>query len=372
MYHRKNLLTGEKLDKLQSLVDAGKLDWGIAKVDHNDERWEQHFSLLLDFRKSHGHCNVPERYTLPGNGENSSEKVYLGKWLERQRLKLRTNTMRPDRLTQLTALISEGALSSGAAKDDDVRWNQCYQALLEFGRIFKHCNVPYKCDVEVEWGESNDGTCVVKSLRVKKAASAEGGDGKNSTGDISGELPGSAIDSSIADGTVGNTAGGNENAVRNQCDNGGEQHHTGGSSSSKRLLADDSASAVEKSLYGYDDVPTSEGESDSESVDSDRVFVAAVEHNPQLSTGVNETAAIAGSQSTTTSAGTGSNQSSTSEGGSWSLIRLGKWLSGQRYLCHKKQHAKHNRRVLLQSLVDKGLLRWGEVYLDKTIKWESS
>ena len=43
--------------------------------------WEKMFAALVEFKKVHGHCNVPQK----SRGHKSLEQKRLGKWVNSQR-----------------------------------------------------------------------------------------------------------------------------------------------------------------------------------------------------------------------------------------------------------------------------------------------
>ncbi len=65
---------------------------GFAWAFRDPFSWEQMFSLLEDFKKVHGHCNIPQ---------NWRENKQLGKWVNTQRTHFKRGKLRADRLRQL-------------------------------------------------------------------------------------------------------------------------------------------------------------------------------------------------------------------------------------------------------------------------------
>ena len=57
--------------------------------------WEKMFAALVEFKKVHGHCNVPQK-----SGENKR----LGKWVNTQRTHYKRRTLRHDRKQQLDSI----------------------------------------------------------------------------------------------------------------------------------------------------------------------------------------------------------------------------------------------------------------------------
>ncbi len=96
------------------------------------ENWTEKFEELMEFRASHGHCNVPNFFP---------ENITLAQWVKRQRyqykLKLenKRSTMSDERAQALEDLgfvwDSHGAI-----------WDERYQELLDYKTMKGHCNVP--------------------------------------------------------------------------------------------------------------------------------------------------------------------------------------------------------------------------------------
>jgi hypothetical protein len=62
--------------------------------------WEKMFAALVEFKKIHGHCNVPQK----SHGHTSLEQKRLGKWVNSQRTHYYRRKMRPDRQRQLESI----------------------------------------------------------------------------------------------------------------------------------------------------------------------------------------------------------------------------------------------------------------------------
>jgi hypothetical protein len=138
--HRKGQLRPDKLQRLQSLVDAGKMDWGEGKSTADETRWNSMFDLLLKYCESNGHCNVPERYI---HTTESGESIKLGRWLDRQRGHMKRKKIRGDRMLKLQQLVDQGLLFGDAIEEDDRKWQRFYDALCGYGLEHGNCNVPH-------------------------------------------------------------------------------------------------------------------------------------------------------------------------------------------------------------------------------------
>jgi hypothetical protein len=112
-------------------------EWKISRVTSraNVTAWEVHLSDLADYRKIHGHSNVPSSY-----GEN----IKLAGWVLTQRTQYRlylegkTSHMTPSRFQDLESLGFEWDSNSAT-------WEVHLSELADFRKIHGHCNVPHKC-----------------------------------------------------------------------------------------------------------------------------------------------------------------------------------------------------------------------------------
>jgi len=102
---RDTTLTQKRKDKLQALVDTGRLLWNM-QVSPVMETWDRNYELLLEYGKREGTYNVPSRWKeiLP-----TGEVVNLGMWLIAQR-SVRHTTLTQKRKNKLQALVNTGML----------------------------------------------------------------------------------------------------------------------------------------------------------------------------------------------------------------------------------------------------------------------
>jgi hypothetical protein len=97
--------------------------------------WEDHVSELADYRKIHGHCNVPHNY--------SKNKSKLSNWVASQRklynmhIKGKSTSMTDSRIQELESLGFEWKASSPA-------WGDRLSELADYRKIHGHCNVPQR------------------------------------------------------------------------------------------------------------------------------------------------------------------------------------------------------------------------------------
>jgi len=134
LYNRGKLRT-DRQNRLQILVDAGKLSWDIIHVD----AWEQQYEALLAWSEKHdGDCNIPRDDVTLEDGR----EMILGAWLCRQRVLYKQGELSPEREYRLQSLVNAGKLSWEV--DYDNIWERQYRALsLWSERHEGDCNVPY-------------------------------------------------------------------------------------------------------------------------------------------------------------------------------------------------------------------------------------
>jgi hypothetical protein len=117
------------LSRIQELESLG-FEWDICGTI-----WEERLSELTDYRKIHGHCNVPRFY---------SENVKLATWVKFQRstykLKVegRTSSMTLSRIQALERLGFQWDCYGAA-------WEERLSELADYRKIHGNCNVPTRC-----------------------------------------------------------------------------------------------------------------------------------------------------------------------------------------------------------------------------------
>jgi hypothetical protein len=123
---KKSQMTTFRIQQLESL----HFDWGFCVT-----AWEDRLGALADYRKIHGHCNVPHNYKEDSN---------LGKWVTNQRSQYRlhakgkTSQMTTVRIQELESLGFEWGDGYGAT----ATWAQRLSELADYRKIHGHCNVP--------------------------------------------------------------------------------------------------------------------------------------------------------------------------------------------------------------------------------------
>jgi hypothetical protein len=94
--------------------------------------WEERLSELVDYRKIHGHCNVPKRY---------SENTKLGSWVGDQRTHYRL--YQEKKVSNMTTLRIRELESLGFEWDSrGAVWEDSFSELADYRKIHGHCNVP--------------------------------------------------------------------------------------------------------------------------------------------------------------------------------------------------------------------------------------
>jgi hypothetical protein len=108
-------------------LDSLGFEW-----DSYGAAWEDRLSELADYRKIHGHCNVPQNYN-----ENSK----LAQWVKTQRKRYRLHLqgkisqMTLPRIQALESLGFEWGIQGAA-------WEDRLSELADYRKIHGHCNVP--------------------------------------------------------------------------------------------------------------------------------------------------------------------------------------------------------------------------------------
>eukprot|EP01041_Mallomonas_annulata_P002388 gene2388-4635_t len=138
--NKKGKLRSYRKEKLQALVDAGKLVWGydLVELKTDDIGWNENYAAVLKYGQEHGgNCNVPSLFNkkLPDNKTN-----LLGRWLSAQRLFFKKNELREDRKALLQELVDAGKFKWNI----NVGWEVRYNSLLEYAK--QHggtCEIPF-------------------------------------------------------------------------------------------------------------------------------------------------------------------------------------------------------------------------------------
>ncbi len=121
--HRKDRLSEDQISRLDEL--------GFCWEPY-DAQWEIMYQALVDYRKEHGDCNVPQR------------KRGLGHWVNRQRSDYREGKLRKDKAAKLDEV--------GFVWDMlEAQWEEMYQELIIYKSQYGHCDVPQKSSKLGRW-----------------------------------------------------------------------------------------------------------------------------------------------------------------------------------------------------------------------------
>lgn len=101
----------KRIGRAISKVRAARLDeigfvWGFVEPNG----WEKMIALLAEFKKSHGHCNVPQKFR---------ENVRFGRWVNTQRLRYKQGRLLPDKKRRLEELGFVWNTKLGVAAPND-------------------------------------------------------------------------------------------------------------------------------------------------------------------------------------------------------------------------------------------------------------
>eukprot|EP01047_Picozoa_sp_COSAG01_P018536 COSAG01_NODE_1006_length_12163_cov_237.845669_18_plen_420_part_00 len=107
----------------------------------HQQRWDTRFGELQEFRKDHGHCNVPQDW---------APKPGLGKWVNHQRTskkRLDEGKVSPgitaERVQRLDELGFEWELRTAAGWNDR-GWDEMFTQLEAYQKKYGDCNVPFQ------------------------------------------------------------------------------------------------------------------------------------------------------------------------------------------------------------------------------------
>ena len=117
-------------------IDSSKAQSTLSQSStfsqRQEDSWDKHFRGLLQYKKKHGNCQIPQNY---------AEDLALARWCRRQRhqyklKRLNKNTSMSDKRQSL--LERAGFIWD---PQTDV-WEIRRQELEEYKRVHGHCNVP--------------------------------------------------------------------------------------------------------------------------------------------------------------------------------------------------------------------------------------
>ena len=141
-------LTESRIARLEKIGFQWGAGFSGRKLD--DASWKQHFDNLVEYKKTHGNCRVPQRY---------KPDTKLGDWVRIQRIyyKKFVNGEREsahiteDRIAQLETIGFEWDIAKLSQRDDKGRflkgnatWKQHFDNLVEYKKTHGNCRVPQR------------------------------------------------------------------------------------------------------------------------------------------------------------------------------------------------------------------------------------
>jgi len=117
---RRGKLSSTRIEQLEKV--------GVVVWSEQDQKWENMFAHLVQFKEREGHCNVPQRR------DNDTKK--LGVWLIRQRAMKRMGKIDPVRQQRLEDIGIVWVLRLRR------KWEDSFAILVGFKEREGHCNVP--------------------------------------------------------------------------------------------------------------------------------------------------------------------------------------------------------------------------------------
>jgi hypothetical protein len=122
-------LYGVRCNKRSGRIDADRvqqLDALGVVWEPKQTRWEKMFAALAEYRRRHGHCNVP-----CGWPENPA----LAKWVKGMRAAQKRGGLDCERIRRLDAI------GFGWERVGEQRWEEMYAELADYQRIHGHCRI---------------------------------------------------------------------------------------------------------------------------------------------------------------------------------------------------------------------------------------
>ncbi len=139
-------------ERFQRLIKIG------FKFNLREANWEKRYSALQNFKKQHGHCNVPDEW---------SESPRLAQWVKSQRAKFKRGNLDQEHFDRLQKIGFVWQLF-------DARWEAMFARLVQYKDMFGHCNVPRKWIEDPQLGtwvamqRNRRKKGMLKNLRIKR------------------------------------------------------------------------------------------------------------------------------------------------------------------------------------------------------------
>ena len=128
-YKVKGLLSRDRVLRLEEL--------GFTWVP-KESLWADMYTQLKEYKKRHGHCNVPDTW---------AEDQSLGMWVTNLRARKRRNHLSRDNIRQLDAIGFNWDWDSKEA-----RWQEMYGRLRDYVKRYGNCLVPAKWEKDLALG----------------------------------------------------------------------------------------------------------------------------------------------------------------------------------------------------------------------------
>jgi hypothetical protein len=126
-------------DRKRLLDEIGFAWKGDGGNNYDDKLWHQQYEKLVEFKRTNGHCMVPQ---------SSKDDKSLGQWVKNQRAGHANKKILPDR----KGILDELGFAWKADPATDKLWLQQYEKLVEFKRKNGHCMVPSKYEQDKSLG----------------------------------------------------------------------------------------------------------------------------------------------------------------------------------------------------------------------------
>lgn len=128
------------VDQQRKLEELG-VEWTYEPAGPLNERWEQSYNALCDYKKKNGDCMVPY---------DTKEYADLSRWGHVQRKNHREGKLEISRVDKLKKI-------GFVFEPLEEAWNKWFKSLEEFKKKFGHCSVPHKNSqyhLLNEWGNN--------------------------------------------------------------------------------------------------------------------------------------------------------------------------------------------------------------------------
>eukprot|EP00956_Cyclotella_meneghiniana_P008269 scaffold11022_cov38-Cyclotella_meneghiniana.AAC.3 len=134
-YKSKKLIQ-DRINKLNDIGFVWEADCNVAREEEYNERWNEMFKDLVDYKEKEGHCDVPQRY---------KQNKKLGKWVMTQRKSHKKKTLLQDRVAKLNDIGFVWEADCNVAREEvyNERWNEMFKDLVDYKEKHGNCNVPH-------------------------------------------------------------------------------------------------------------------------------------------------------------------------------------------------------------------------------------